>query len=89
MVSGYELASRSSARPSPSASPYVLGDGYRRGRMPETAWYPSNNVLVGVAQVREIEFIANNPGDWILHCHMFHHLMNSMTSQAGPLIRNN
>jgi len=59
------------------------------GRMPETAWYPSNNVLVGVAQAREIEFIANNPGDWIIHCHMFHHMMNSMTSQAGPLVRNN
>jgi manganese oxidase len=59
------------------------------GRMPESAWYPSNNVLVGVAQVREVEFIANNPGDWVMHCHMFHHMMNSMTSQAGPLIRNN
>ena len=46
-------------------------------------------MLVGVAQVREIEFIANNPGDWIIHCHMFHHMMNSMSSQAGPLIRNN
>lgn len=55
--------------------------------MPEPAWYPANNVLVGVAQVREVEFIANNPGDWILHCHMFHHMMNSMTSPAGPLIR--
>lgn len=59
------------------------------GRMPEPAWYPSNNVLVGVAQVREVEFIANNPGDWVMHCHMFHHMMNSMTSQSGPLIRNN
>jgi hypothetical protein len=59
------------------------------GRMPESAWYPSNNVLVGVAQVREVEFIANNPGDWAVHCHMFHHMMNSMTSQAGPLVRNN
>lgn len=59
------------------------------GRMPESAWYPSNNVLVGVAQVREVEFIANNPGDWAMHCHMFHHMMNSMTSQAGPLIRDN
>lgn len=57
------------------------------GRMPEPSWYPSNNVLVGVAQAREVEFIANNPGDWILHCHMFHHMMNSMTSPAGPLIR--
>ena len=61
--------------------------GTEGGRMPEPAWYPANNVLVGVAQVREVEFIANNPGDWILHCHMFHHMMNSMTSPAGPLIR--
>lgn len=63
--------------------------GTEGGRLPESAWYPSNNVLVGVAQVREVEFIANNPGDWPLHCHMFHHMMNSMTSQAGPLVRNN
>lgn len=63
--------------------------GTEGGRLPESAWYPSNNVLVGVAQVREVEFIANNPGDWVVHCHMFHHMMNSMTSQAGPLIRNN
>jgi hypothetical protein len=61
--------------------------GSEGGRIPEPAWVPSNNVLVGVAQVREIEFIANNPGDWILHCHMFHHMMNSMTSQAGPITR--
>lgn len=63
--------------------------GTEGGRMPESAWYPSNNVLVGVAQVREVELIANNPGDWVMHCHMFHHMMNSMTSQAGPLIRKN
>jgi FtsP/CotA-like multicopper oxidase with cupredoxin domain len=63
--------------------------GTEGGRMPESAWYPSNNVLVGVAQIREVEFIANNPGDWVMHCHMFHHMMNSMTSQAGPLIRTN
>lgn len=61
--------------------------GTEGGRMPEPSWYPSNNVLVGVAQAREIEFIANNPGDWFMHCHMFHHMMNSMVSQAGPLVR--
>ena len=42
-------------------------------------------MLVGVAQVREIEFIANNPGDWMLHCHMFHHVMNFMSSMVGPM----
>ena len=61
--------------------------GSEGGRIPDPAWVPSNNVLVGVAQAREIEFIANIPRDWILHCHMFHHMMNSMTSQAGPITR--
>jgi FtsP/CotA-like multicopper oxidase with cupredoxin domain len=59
--------------------------GTEAGRIPETAWIPSNNVLVGVAQVREIEFIANNPGDWVLHCHMFHHMMNHMAVMVGPM----
>jgi len=58
--------------------------GTEGGRIPPSAWIPGNTVLVGVAQVREIEFIANNPGDWILHCHMFHHMMNHMISPVGP-----
>jgi FtsP/CotA-like multicopper oxidase with cupredoxin domain len=59
--------------------------GTEAGRIPETAWVPSNNVLVAVAQAREVEFIANNPGDWVLHCHMFHHMMNHMTVMVGPM----
>jgi manganese oxidase len=58
--------------------------GTEGGRIPESAWIPGNNVLVGVAQVREFEFVANNPGDWPLHCHMFHHMMNHMVSGVGP-----
>jgi FtsP/CotA-like multicopper oxidase with cupredoxin domain len=58
--------------------------GTEAGRIPESAWVPGNTVLVGVAQVREVEFIANNPGDWVLHCHMFHHMMNHMISGVGP-----
>src|SRR5262249_7677493 len=37
-------------------------------------------------QAREVEFVANNPGDWVLHCHMFHHMMNHMTSMVGPMM---
>lgn len=59
--------------------------GTEAGRIPETAWIPRNNVLVGVAQAVDIEFIANNPGDWMLHCHMFHHMMNFMSSMVGPM----
>ena len=61
--------------------------GTEGGRIPESGWIPGNNVLVGVAQARDVEFIANNPGDWIMHCHMFHHTMNHMVSMAGPMSR--
>jgi FtsP/CotA-like multicopper oxidase with cupredoxin domain len=61
--------------------------GTEGGRIPDTGWLPGNNVLIGVAQARDCEFIANNPGDWIMHCHMFHHTMNHMVSMAGPMTR--
>ncbi len=64
---------------------YVTGT--EGGRIPETAWWPGNTVLVGVAQSRNVEFIADNPGDWMLHCHLPHHMMNSMANQAGPMTR--
>ncbi len=64
---------------------YVTGT--EGGRIPETAWWPGNTVLVGVAQARDIEFVADNPGDWMLHCHLPHHMMNQMASQAGPMTR--
>jgi hypothetical protein len=64
---------------------YVTGT--EGGRIPETAWWPGNTVLVGVAQARNIEFVANNPGDWMLHCHLPHHMMNQMSSQAGRMTR--
>lgn len=60
---------------------YVTGT--EGGRIPETAWWPGNTVLVGVAQAREIEFVANNPGDWMLHCHLPHHMMNQMNSSSS------
>jgi hypothetical protein len=31
-----------------------------------------------------VEFIANNPGDWMLHCHIPHHMMNHMVPMVGP-----
>ncbi len=61
--------------------------GTEGGRIPETAWWPGNTVLVGVAQTRNVEFVADNPGDWMLHCHLPHHMMNQMASQAGPMTR--
>ncbi|HMF76900.1 MAG TPA: copper oxidase [Bryobacteraceae bacterium] len=64
---------------------YVTGT--EGGRIPEAAWYPGNTVLVGVAQSRDVEFMANNPGDWMIHCHLPHHMMNQMSSNVGPMTR--
>lgn len=61
--------------------------GTEGGRQPESTWGPGNTVLVGVAQARDIEFLANNPGDWMLHCHLPHHMMNQMSSNVGPMSR--
>ena len=61
--------------------------GTEGGRIPQAAWQPGNTELVGVAQARDIEFVANNPGDWMIHCHLPHHMMNQMASVAGPMTR--
>jgi hypothetical protein len=57
------------------------------GRVPQPAWTPGNTVLVGVAQARVIEFEAKYIGDWMMHCHMPHHMMNQMASMVGPMTR--
>lgn len=62
---------------------YVTGT--EGGRVPEAAWTPANTVIVGVAQARDVEFDAKYPGDWMLHCHLPHHMMNQMISMVGPL----
>ena len=61
--------------------------GTEGGRQPQATWGPGNTVLVGVAQSRDIEFLANNPGDWMLHCHLPHHMMNAMSSVVGRMTR--
>ena len=48
------------------------------GRWPQALWRPEVTEIIGVGQTRDLEFIADNPGDWSLHCHMSHHTMNAM-----------
>jgi manganese oxidase len=59
--------------------------GTEGGRAPESTWYPTNTVLVGVAQAKDIEFEAKYIGDWMFHCHLPHHMMNHMASMVGPM----
>jgi FtsP/CotA-like multicopper oxidase with cupredoxin domain len=64
---------------------YVTGS--EAGRQPKVTWGPKNTVLVGVAEAVDFEFVADNPGDWMLHCHLPHHMMNQMSSMVGPMTR--
>ena len=56
------------------------------GEVPESARWPETTVLVAVGQTRTVEFIADAPGDWAMHCHMSHHVMNQMGHQFGNVI---
>ena len=61
--------------------------GREAARQQESAWTRGNTTLVGVAQAKDIEFIADRIGDWMLHCHLPHHMMNQMASNVGPMTR--
>jgi hypothetical protein len=56
------------------------------GPIPESARWSETTVLVAVGQTRTVEFIADNPGDWAMHCHMSHHTMNQMGHKVPNLI---
>ncbi len=45
-----------------------------------------DTVLVPTGQTRAVEFIADNPGDWAMHCHMSHHVMNQMGDKFPNMI---
>src|ERR1700730_8314716 len=61
--------------------------GREGARQRESAWTRGNTTLVGVAQARDFEFVADRIGDWMLHCHLPHHMMNQMASTVGPMTR--
>lgn len=52
---------------------------------PEARW-PEVSVDVAVGQMRAIEFVADNPGDWAFHCHKSHHTMNAMGHDVPNMI---
>jgi len=55
-------------------------------QIPLSAQMAETTVLVAVGQTRDAEFIADAPGDWIMHCHMTHHMMNQMGHEMPNMI---
>ena len=60
----------------------VATDG---GDIPPSAQYPETTVNVPPGTTRDIEFTADAPGDWVLHCHKSHHAMNAMSHDVPNL----
>ncbi|MGB2219036.1 MAG: multicopper oxidase family protein [Henriciella sp.] len=56
------------------------------GLVPLSARRPETTTLVPVGATRTVEFIANNPGDWAMHCHMTHHVMNQMAHGGANML---
>jgi FtsP/CotA-like multicopper oxidase with cupredoxin domain len=56
------------------------------GPVPSSARVPETTILVPVGSVRVAELTAREPGDWPIHCHMTHHVMNQMGHALPNLI---
>lgn len=61
----------------------VATDG---GPIPLSAQLPESTVLVPVGTTRDLELVTDAAGDWPLHCHMTHHVMNQMGHDIPNLI---
>jgi manganese oxidase len=60
--------------------------GTEGGTVPAAARYAQATVDVPVGSTRDIEFIADEPGDWAFHCHKSHHTMNAMRHDVPNML---
>jgi hypothetical protein len=60
--------------------------GTDAGPIPPAAQWPAVTIDVPPGSTRDFEFIADNPGDWPLHCHKNHHAMNAMSHDIANMI---
>jgi FtsP/CotA-like multicopper oxidase with cupredoxin domain len=52
---------------------------------PEARW-PEVTIDIPVGGMRAFEFVADEPGDWAIHCHKSHHTMNAMGHNVRTFI---
>ena len=56
------------------------------GQIPASAQWPETTVNIHPGSTRAVEFVADAPGDWALHCHKTHHAMNAMNHDIPNVI---
>lgn len=63
-----------------------LVTGTDGGPTPKSARQYEVTTDIAVGQMRQIDFIADEEGDWAFHCHKAHHTMNAMGHDVPTLI---
>ena len=56
------------------------------GPTPRASRWPEVTTDMAVGQMRQLEFLADEEGDWALHCHKSHHTMNAMGHGVPTMI---
>ena len=56
------------------------------GPTPKSTRWHEVTTDVAVGQMRQVEFIADEEGDWAFHCHKSHHTMNAMGHDLPNMI---
>ena len=56
------------------------------GPVPPSARWPEVTTDIAVGQMRQMEFVADEEGDWAFHCHKSHHTMNAMGHNVPTMI---
>lgn len=56
------------------------------GPTPPGSRWPEVTADIAVGQMRQLEFVADEPGDWAFHCHKSHHTMNAMGHNLPNMI---
>jgi hypothetical protein len=63
-----------------------LVTGTDGGPTPKSTRWHEVSTDVAVGQMRQIEFLANEEGDWAFHCHKSHHTMTAMGHDVPTMI---
>ena len=61
----------------------VATDGHL---VPEAALLTKDTISVAPGERYDIEFIASEPGQWMLHCHILHHTTNDNVEPGGLML---
>ena len=56
------------------------------GPTPRGSRWPEVTTDIAVGQMRQVDFLADEEGDWALHCHKSHHTMNAMGHDVPTMI---